>query len=511
MRHLRYVVQWAVLAAITVFGSTPLPAQLVGGGRSDDEMPSAVATDDLPLDANLASWPVEAPAEEQDTATGVTITEWIPQDLLDPAFERYLDIAALADAVNTLASARLTDIGLQLAEGERILGRPHKTVTSSRILALAYRLASDAKDEETISRLKNAVAALGDQKLAEAIASAERLAGDSRTAIPDLTVPISVPLEHFTMLKAYLDALRKAKVLRDQDGLKDLEDALNLETNLPAEQRQQLISLAIESRTALAKEPEESDSLLLGLAKASRAVNIQMSVSGPDAAMNSPTIWNSMDDRTCPYCNGSGESLPLPTLEGDSRSFSDDAADASHENLEILNGSSRQLGMGGVRQLGRDLDRTVNPVRGDSDVRQLGRDFDRERLNATAPGFRAGRDYTKIHIRNDTAHTIAVAIMMVEFQVNRGESRLSYYDPDPDAPWSKKYWILLAPGQTAYVGNTNVTTFYYYAVRSGGGAEWRGSDVVRVLQNAGKPMTVGFRRVGFIRSSSSPNYMLCVR
>lgn len=153
-----------------------------------------------------------------------------------------------------------------------------------------------------------------------------------------------------------------------------------------------------------------------------------------------------------------------------------------------------------LRQGGRDIDRTVNPVRGDSDVRRVGRDFDRARLDATAGGFRAGRDYTKLHVKNDTAHTVAVALMIDQFRVAGSESTLAYYEHNPDAPFTQKYWVLIAPGQTAYVGDTANVRFYFYAVRSGGGQVWEGTSAYRTLRNGSGSMHVGFCEVMFVRS-----------
>src|SRR5690349_11388462 len=47
----------------------------------------------------------------------------LPAELTDPAFDKYVDISLLGRAWSSKDSALLTDIALQLAEGERVLMR----------------------------------------------------------------------------------------------------------------------------------------------------------------------------------------------------------------------------------------------------------------------------------------------------------------------------------------------------------------------------------------------------
>src|SRR5438874_12815553 len=49
-------------------------------------------------------------------------------DVHDPAFDRYVDLDLATRAWQQADAALLADIGLQLAEGERVLMRPHKAV-----------------------------------------------------------------------------------------------------------------------------------------------------------------------------------------------------------------------------------------------------------------------------------------------------------------------------------------------------------------------------------------------
>lgn len=71
----------------------------------------------------------------------------------DPVFDRYVDVGLLRTAVETLDASLAADVTLQLAEGERILGRSHKSVSAEEAFGLAIQLATGNRDSETIERL----------------------------------------------------------------------------------------------------------------------------------------------------------------------------------------------------------------------------------------------------------------------------------------------------------------------------------------------------------------------
>ena len=103
-------------------------------------------SDAVPADA------AESQADVLDDAVDADAPTTLPADLFDPAFEQYVDLSDLLDAVETLDAVRLTDCGLQMAEGERILSRSHKLATADQILTLAARAAADQNDEKTLQR-----------------------------------------------------------------------------------------------------------------------------------------------------------------------------------------------------------------------------------------------------------------------------------------------------------------------------------------------------------------------
>lgn len=172
---------------------------------------------------------------------------------VDPVFARYVDFALLGEAVNSLNPAALADAGLQLAEGERILGRRPQPagLFADRILLMAYELAKQSDDQVTLARLTKAAQSPGGKALADAFATADRLAGDSRSLFSLVAVPPNVGVETFRLLKAYLDFLRRATLLGDGLSIDRLIEVLEQENELPSEQVQVLKGVAERARAYL--------------------------------------------------------------------------------------------------------------------------------------------------------------------------------------------------------------------------------------------------------------------
>src|SRR4051794_9036967 len=79
----------------------------------------------------LYPWSALGEVEDAGVADEFSLENYIvelPKKLQDAAFDQYVDIQLMAHAVDALDAELLTDVGLQLAEGERILLRPHQGV-----------------------------------------------------------------------------------------------------------------------------------------------------------------------------------------------------------------------------------------------------------------------------------------------------------------------------------------------------------------------------------------------
>jgi hypothetical protein len=97
----------------------------------------------------------------------------VAEELLpsDTAFESYVSSELFTKATESLNADLLADVALQLAEGERVLQRPHFGISSDTVSRLAYRL---AKDDSTKVRLKNAAEKGGKQKLLQEFADIDK-------------------------------------------------------------------------------------------------------------------------------------------------------------------------------------------------------------------------------------------------------------------------------------------------------------------------------------------------
>ena len=116
----------------------------------------------------------------------------IPADLDDPAFAQHINLLLLGVAWDNQDPALMTDLGLQLAEGERILMRSHKAIRSEQVLELAANLAGDRRDRATLARMAIVAKARGDKRLKELVVRQV-----TETEKPD-THPIAHAIEDIT-------------------------------------------------------------------------------------------------------------------------------------------------------------------------------------------------------------------------------------------------------------------------------------------------------------------------
>ena len=135
----------------------------------------------------------------------------------------------------------------------------------------------------------------------------------------------------------------------------------------------------------------------------------------------------------------------------------------------------------------------LNPFNPGSESSKSLREFDKARLNAMAPGFRAGRDYTKVYVKNETKDTIWVAIIDIPFVVVQGNATI--IDDPQTSPWHVHAWYQLAPNERKHVSNTSNRNVYVYA-QNNRGITWTGKTRHEVPDN-GKRRLVDFRQESF--------------
>jgi hypothetical protein len=173
----------------------------------------------------------------------------------DPAFERYADLDLLMQAWADKDAPLLADLGLQLAEGERILQRSHRAIGADQVLSMAIKLAAEKRDAATLARLSKALEGLKKTDLAGQAAAAHKLASVSRAADTALKVQAGgMRPEIFLLVRDTLDSITAAKVTGDRETLDIIIDLTPTMKRVPLAQRKYLLKVATEARNSLPKD-----------------------------------------------------------------------------------------------------------------------------------------------------------------------------------------------------------------------------------------------------------------
>lgn len=106
----------------------------------------------------------------------------------DAAFDRFVDPLAVGRAWDTLDSGALIDSALALMEGERVLLRPHRSLSTKEIVTTAARLAVERRDEASLARLEKAAATHQRDDLTQAVAAARSVGAAGKAA----SVPVEI-------------------------------------------------------------------------------------------------------------------------------------------------------------------------------------------------------------------------------------------------------------------------------------------------------------------------------
>ncbi len=248
------------VAVVTLLfvGTTPLNAQLVGGGRIDVEEP--MAGDEEHSQQDMV--PESTSINELITVANGAEPVHFPEDLQDPAFERYVDLLVLAKAWNQLDPALITDVAMQLAEGERVLLRSHKAITSDELIKLAVKIAADKCDQNTLERLRKYYEQRGDKAMSESLATSCKLAGESRAVDPNQLVSVNeMTPEAFAVYRGLIDEIKAASYVGNHEKLEAITEGIDTLTELSKTQRAYLRTMAEGHKHAIDQLPAEANQL----------------------------------------------------------------------------------------------------------------------------------------------------------------------------------------------------------------------------------------------------------
>jgi hypothetical protein len=192
----------------------------------------------------------------------------------DPAFERYVDLAALGRAWDALDAAGVADGALALIEGERVLQRQHAGLSGADVAVVAARLAVERGDGDTLARLEKAAARSGHPKLVEQFAAVKLLGGKSRSAVPAAAIDVgTVSPEQYGAIVAVNRAALRARVTGNAEYILPLVDEagdLRLPSGVPAAVQATLGERVISMCDGLPEEPSAGTGMLDVLAAESR-------------------------------------------------------------------------------------------------------------------------------------------------------------------------------------------------------------------------------------------------
>ena len=217
--------------------------------------------------------------------------------MADPAFDRYVDLSLLGDAWSRADAALLTDVGLQLLEGERVLLRPHRKLPGAKVLELAARVATDRHDQPTLERLAKVADQLGQPAWKAQVASALKLGGSARAVNPALTISVDdLSPDAYAAFHDYVEQIEIARAAHDKPALEVLKQGLTELTGLPEKQHNYLDQQIIEGLASLkgVTDPQQDAfaSALDKLADASRGghgASRGASPSGPPSGFHPPS------------------------------------------------------------------------------------------------------------------------------------------------------------------------------------------------------------------------------
>jgi hypothetical protein len=193
----------------------------------------------------------------------------VSAELVDPGFARYVDLQLVGRALREGDANTLADTALQLAEGERILLRPHRSLKVPELLQAALQLATDDRDMECLDRLAMIAEQRKDEAFAGQIAQARKLAAAARDPEAELRVSLDeCTPQQYAMICRCCSDVRLAKVTGDTRSL-ELWDSERLD-HIPDPYRPHLDQLLGEVRSALPDDAEGEVSILGRIAEETR-------------------------------------------------------------------------------------------------------------------------------------------------------------------------------------------------------------------------------------------------
>ena len=225
-----------------------------------DDQNDSTADDSAMADDEPGAMPEESAAVSNPAA--YLPVQVIPAEIDDPPFDRYIDLALLADAWERHDASLMIDAAIQLSEGERILQRPHRSISSAKLLELAAHIAAEKHDQALLERLHRLADQGGQSAWKSQLTSALKLAGEARAVDPNAAVSVDeMSPQMFAAIHGLKSQIEAARIAENPEALEHIQHDLASFKELPGKQRKYLEKLLDESRSALAHhaKPDTSD------------------------------------------------------------------------------------------------------------------------------------------------------------------------------------------------------------------------------------------------------------
>lgn len=243
MRSMYCLFRNVAVASLLIGLSLPLHAQLVGDSRSE----VTVADNE----GNISQDFLSDSAEDMAAISNATVISQIPEQLRDTAFDRYVDLLLLGEAWERLDPALMTDIALQLAEGERVLFRSHKAFKSQDMFRVAAKMAVDRRDQATLDRLQKHFEQSGDKSMSESLAASHKLAGATRAVEPGLLISVEeTNPETYALYRGLVGEAKAASYVGNRETLDALDSQIHVLAGLTDQQKKYLQSIIGQTRGA---------------------------------------------------------------------------------------------------------------------------------------------------------------------------------------------------------------------------------------------------------------------
>jgi hypothetical protein len=178
-----------------------------------------------------------APVAAEATGSAASATEFD-----DHGLDRYLDLRLLSRAWESHDASALLDIGLLLAEGERVMLRNNRDFDSKKLIQLSAYLAGVSQDQATLARLSKLADQRRDQKMS-ALLKIVPQAMSTPTADAHLigrSIEAISP-QGLLVHQATLKHIRVISICGDKESLESMRTAVQSLTDLSPEQKSHVL------------------------------------------------------------------------------------------------------------------------------------------------------------------------------------------------------------------------------------------------------------------------------